>query len=45
MVDVDMDVQGGLGNVSLEGVRKAGIVGVDLGIFGQEISRDDVGVG
>ena len=44
-VDIDADVQGGLGDVFLKGVCKMGIVGVDLGIFGQEVSRDDVGMG
>ena len=40
-----MDVQGGLDDVSLEGAYKAGIVYVDLGVFGQEVGRDNVGVG
>ena len=44
-VDVDMDVQGRLGDISLEGACKAGVEGVDLGVFGQEVSRDDVGMG
>jgi len=44
-VDIDVDVQGGLGDVSFEGVHKAGIAGVDLGILSQEVSRDDVGMG
>jgi len=40
-----MDIQGGLGNVSLEGACNAGIVGVNLGIFGQEVGGENVGVG
>ena len=43
--DIDADVLGGLGDVSLEGARKAGVMGVDLGILGQEVSADDVLVG
>ena len=45
LVDVDTDVQGGLGDVYLEGVRKAGIEGIDLGILSQEVGGDDVSVG
>jgi len=45
LVDVDMDIQGGLGDVSLEGARKVGVEGIDLGIFGQEVGGDDVGMG
>jgi len=40
-----MDIQGGLGDVSLEGACDTGIVGVDLGIFGQEVSGENVGMG
>ena len=44
-VDIDADVLGGLGDVSLEGACKAGLVGVDLGVLGQEIGADDVLMG
>jgi len=43
--DIDMDVLGGLGDVFSKGVRKAGVVGVDLGVLGQEVGTDDVLVG
>ena len=45
MGNIDADVQGGLGDVFLEGVRKAGVVGVNLGIFGQKVGGDDVRMG
>jgi len=43
--DIDTDVIGGLGDVSSEGVRKAGVMGVDLGVLGQEVGADDVLMG
>ena len=43
--DIDADVLDGLGDVSLEGARKAGVMGVDLGVLGQEVGADDVLVG
>ena len=33
VVDINIDVQGGLDDVSLEGARKAGVEGVDLGVL------------
>jgi len=39
-VDIDADVLGGLGDVSSEGARKAGVMGVDLGVLGQEVGAD-----
>ena len=45
VVDIDADIQDGLGDVSLEGACKAGVVGVDLGVFGQEVGGDDVSMG
>jgi len=43
--NIDMDVLSGLGDVSLEGAHKVGIVDVDLGILGQEVSRNEVHIG
>ena len=43
--DIDADVIGGLGDVFSEGARKAGVMGVDLGILGQEVVADEVLVG
>ena len=40
-----MDVQDRLGDVFLDRAHKAGVVHVDLGVFGQEVGRDDVGMG
>ena len=45
LVDIDMDVQDGLGDIFLEEACKAGIVGIDLGVLSQEVSGDDVGMG
>jgi hypothetical protein len=45
VVDVDMDVQDGLGDVFLEGAHKAGVEGIDLGVLSQEVGRDDVRMG
>ena len=44
-VDIDVDILGGLGDVSSEGACKADVMGVDLGVLGQEVSADDVLVG
>jgi len=44
-VDVDMDIQVGLGDVSFEGACEMGVVGIDLGILSQEVGRENVGVG
>ena len=43
--NIDADVMGRLDDVSSEGAHKAGIVGVDLGILGQEVGTDDVLMG
>jgi len=45
LADIDVDVLGGLGDVSSEGARKAGVMGVDLGVLGQEVGTDDVLMG
>ena len=45
MADIDADVIGGLGDVSSEGAHKAGVMGIDLGVLGQEVGADDVLVG
>ena len=43
--DIDADVQGRLGDVSLEGAHNVGVVGVNLDVFGQEFSGENVCVG
>jgi len=43
--DIDVDVIGGLGDVSSEGACKAGVMGVYLGVLGQEVGADDVLMG
>ena len=45
LADIDTDVLGGLGDVSSEGAHKAGVMGVDLGVLGQEVGTDDVLMG
>ena len=43
--DIDTDVLGRLGDVSSEGACKAGVMGVDLGVLGQEVGADEVLMG